>query len=433
MSAVEWSGTLVDAALLAVRQYPDTDRAYLLIVGGGTALIIAVCIGAFLLTRQQGDDAATPTVAPPAAPPPAQPSVAAVDARGQQRATDAALREPDTPEPVARLCRAFNEWLQECASLPEIWVSFDQLLREVLLECIGAARVRCYHVRPGSEALQTIAQGYRPTPGEGPLLRDTIQGHVATTGTEFVEDDPRAGAAVHALAAQAEERWAWIWPVHDSGSVLGIVALGHLQEPARLTPALRPALGALMTLCWRHVDCLERFRVVRRTDQGSGLLTRNDFFTLARHALSDSYKTNEPVVVLVLGVEGLRRLDDQGKWQERDRLIERIGATLARHVRAEDLVGRFADDRFVVLLRRLDSGLGKIIAEKLLAACVKCVENLCGEDEGLRVRGGLAGSGLAQTPLEDLLVSAFEALERARKRHRGLDTDLGPAGEAGGS
>ncbi len=364
-------------------------------------------------------------------------------------------------EAAQRICAALHAWLAESEDQSDAWASFDQLVRETLTEHFGAARVRCYHVRPGCETLQTISQdlkrqvseikyqapdlesrasnpaGGTPAP-RGPDSRDGVLGHVAATGKEFVANDDSHGPLVDDLAARNEQKWAWVWPIRENHTTIGIVAVGSVRDAAVLGGDARHAVSQLVSLCWRHVTCLERLRVVQRTDQASGVLTRNDFFTLAGHALADSYSANEPVVVAVMALEGLRRLDDTGFWQQRDTLVEQLGRLIDRRLRTDDLVGRFADDRFVVLLRRLDSGLGRLIAEKLLGTATDCLQQILCVDPGgttkpsevtqqqVRLRMGLAGSGLLQPSLEDLLVAAFFAVERARKENTPLATDLGP-------
>jgi GGDEF domain-containing protein len=327
--------------------------------------------------------------------------------------------------PVGQIGAAFLEWLLECDELEDTWTAFDQLVRETLTEHLLVTRVRCYHVPPGADVLQTISQASQAAAAGGPSLRDGILGHVATTGREFVWDDPAHGPLVHALATRSDDEWAWVWPVRQKGGTRGIVAVGHAHDPLALTVDVRQAVGALISLCWEHVTCLERLRSVQRTDQASGVLTRNDFFTLAGHALADSYQANEPVVVAVFALEGLRGLDDTGQWLERDQLVVQVGQAVSRRTRSDDLVGRFADDRFVVLLRRLDSGLGRIIAEKMLAAAGECLTHLDAVRERVRVRVGLAGTGFARPTLPQLLSAAMHAVEQARREHAPLQTDLG--------
>lgn len=345
------------------------------------------------------------------------------DAPGQ-RATEQ-LRVPEQT-PAAQLNAVLFTWLNQHREYSSLWSSFDQVIREALTEHLGATRVRCYRVQSGSETLKRLEQGRTGPPTNEPSARTGVLGHVATTGREFVAEDAAHGPLVDALAAESPEGWSWVWPVQDTERTLGVIAIGHLQDPAILTSTTRTTVGQALTLYWRHIDCLERLRINQRLDHASGVLTRNDFFALAEQALADSYAAHEPVVVVTLRLEGLRRLDDEGRWHERDQLIQRIGHAMGRRVRSDDLIGRFADDRFVVLLRRLDSGLGALIAEKLLDTAGDQITALADEGHAIKIRAGLAGSGLNRPDLEALLVGAFDAVERARLAKERLATDLPP-------
>jgi diguanylate cyclase (GGDEF)-like protein len=328
---------------------------------------------------------------------------------------------------AARLCGDVRALVAESVDGTGLWPALDQLLREDLAAPLGAARIRCYQVRPGSETLQPLTQS-ETSAASNPGVRAGVLGHVISTGREFVVGDPSHGDLLDRLAEEDDEHWDWIWPVRTGTATVGVVAVAQLRDPGRLTDGLRRAAGELISLCWQHIASVERLRVARRTDPASGVLTRNDFFALAGHALADSYQENEPVVVAVLTLEGLRYLDDTGRWGERDALIERLGQVIGRRVRSDDLVGRFADDRFVVLLRRLDSGLGRLIAEKLLVASTECIEQIGNASDRVRMRVGVVGTGFQQLSLSELLVNAFETVERARHENVALRSDLEGAG-----
>jgi GGDEF domain-containing protein len=332
---------------------------------------------------------------------------------------------PHAPRPTsldARIAQAittgFDEWLNSCGDRSELWTAFDQFIREMLCTQLEATRVRCYHIEPSSGALVTVPQSGRGG-SEETQARAGVLGHVATAGREYVAGDDTHGELVDDLAARDADDWAWVWPVRIGTSNQGVVAVGNVRDPSILTPAVRKTLGTLVTLCWRQVATLVRLRIAQRTDRGSGVLTRNDFFTVAGDALADSYRANEPVVMAVIALEGLRRLDDAGQWQARDALIERVGKELQHRLRTDDLVGRFADDRFVILLRRLDSGLGKLIAEKLLAGAQAAIGEIESVEDRVRLRVGLVGSGFNPVALETLLEGALERVDYAR--HAGVD------------
>ena len=328
---------------------------------------------------------------------------------------------------------SFLAWCEEDHSEASPWNSFDQLVREMLSEQLGAVRVRCYQVLPGTQQLRSLSQMGSLSEAEpaGKCARSGILGHVATTGQEFVAADPTHGELIRQLAEDTDEHWDWVFPVRQGGQTGGLVAVGKLPPTTLLDHPTRQEICALLTTFWGYVVCLEQLRIAEMTDKASGLLTRSDFFEVATRALADSYEENEPVVVVVLALEGLRRLDDAGRWRRRDALVEAIGRLVNRRIRTDDVIGRFSDDRFVMLLRRLDSGLGRLIAAKLQSTAEERVAQLGDVGENLHVRVGLAGSGLQKQPLEALLASAFDAAELARKEDVALRCDLVSAPAAG--
>jgi diguanylate cyclase (GGDEF)-like protein len=203
-----------------------------------------------------------------------------------------------------------------------------------------------------------------------------------------------------------------------------LLAVGKLPATTLIDRERRQDISILISAFWQHVACLEQLRIAEKTDKASGLLTRTDFFQSAARALADSYAENEPVVVVVLVLEGLRRLDDIGRWNDRDALVETAGRLINRRIRTDDIIGRFSDDRFVLLLRRLDSSLGRLIAAKIQDRVQEHMGQLGDTPELLQVRVGLSGSGFQQQSLETLLVAAFDAVELARKQNVPLLCDL---------
>ncbi len=330
------------------------------------------------------------------------------------------------PGPAERLVAGFRQWLAEQDDRADLWRSFDQFVRESLHSLLGAAHIRCFHVRPDAEVLVPLVGGVEAAGAPPPAARVGLLGHVVTTGRPYAVGDVRQGPLVAELAAQTAERWAWIWPVCSEGRTCGLIAVGDGGVGA-LSAAVQEALGPALSLCWDCVAARVALAEARKRDRASGVLTRADFFEQAGRALAESHALGEPLVAVVLVLEGLRRLDDSGRWRERDALVERTGRVLVERVRRDDVVGRFADDRFVLLLRRLDSALGRLIVEKLLHA-LRDVAAACA---GVQARAGLAGSGLARPDLNALLATAFAAADRARQSGVALVGDVPGVGREG--
>lgn len=388
-----------------------TSSGGLVLVGGLLAAYTLLTLGVWLLLIPRFVTRA-PSLAPPL------PS------------SDARITEPDswTTDPVlASTVRAFDEWLVAAPAAPAVWSAFDQFVREQVGRHLAGRRIRCFHVRADAATLTSL------TPSRGtadlPAARRGILGHVATSGRPFYAHDPDVGESLQQLARDGDEHWTLVWPVRRAGTTIGLIAAGELDDPAAAAAAREPLLE-LLAQCWALVSYRAEATHAQVTDKTTGVLTREDFFAVGTERLSVPENEHEPVVVAVLALEGLRGLDDAGLWTTRTALIERIGRALAARMRGDDVVGRFADDRFTLLLRRLDSGLGRVIAQKHLAA----LEALLAEDPQwqacVRLRFGLAGSGFAPAELETLLARAFQAVEQARKRDERVVTDVDPATDA---
>ena len=222
----------------------------------------------------------------------------------------------------------------------------------------------------------------------------------------------------------SDDGWQWVLPVCQEEQVVGLLAVGHLPPPGAGKQETMRVLRALIPLAWNHLAARRRLGVSLRTDKATGVLTRADFFEVAGAALRESYAQNEPAVSAVLSIEGLRLLDDRGMWTQRDELVEELGRLLTQRVRSDDVVGRFSDDRFVLLLRRIDTALARLIIAKIVTAAQAELARF--EPVGaLRVRSGIAGSGLREPDLDALLVSAFRAVEAARLGGCVVASDVG--------
>lgn len=315
-----------------------------------------------------------------------------------------ATSPPDHMEVARALLCGFLAWLHERDPNGNTWASFDAFVREVLAEHCGAQRIRCFRLVPGET--KVVGLGRLPSSPDALPGSDLLR-HVIETGREFVAPPGPQGFP-------GADAWSWVWPIREVTETVGIVAVGRASGPISEDCGLRHILSQSIVLFWNHVATLERLRISECTDKASGVLTRPDFFESAVRALRDAYAEREPVVCMVLSLEGLRHLDDSARWQERDQLVESVGRLIARRVRAEDLVGRFSDDRFVILLRRVDGALGRLIAEKLLNAAAQRAGEVRSVADAVKVRAGVAGGGAERPSLDALLVRAMGALERAR-------------------
>ena len=368
---------------------------------------------------------------------------------------DGPLPLDSTSETGRAFVRAFERWHRDWANQSDPWRAFDGFLREQLLERIGAKRVRCFHVVADREPFVSLTEGSALTPctiaasndgasaprapnprdGHGDATDSGIEGHVASTGKAYVQGQSEVGPTIQALARRSPTPVVWCFAIKRVNRTIGLVRVGHLPRSARNDHALLALLAELVSVAWCRVHDVHELGIAQRMDPSSGVLARSDFLTVAAHAIADSTAAHEPIGLMVLALEGMRRLDDGPGWAVRERTVQRACAAIDGKLRSDDILGRFSEDRFVVLLRRVDTNLGRLIAENARRSVVQTlIDSADGGDEptgsvALAARCAVVGtswpaprggkisdpSGQARAVLHDLIGTAFTRLDAARQ------------------
>ena len=309
-----------------------------------------------------------------------------------------------------------HEWMNDWSRTQHSWASFDTHVRDLLRQLTGARRIRCYRVDHSGDLLPLHSTSL-PEANSLDSLSRLLQ-HVVTLGRRFVACSPATGEMIQALADDSTESYAWIVPIRGPDRVLGLITVGQFEGGLAAEDRLQLAADLVEQL-WQHVHDAHELHLARLTDHATGVLNRVEFLSAIGETVERCYADHEPVVVLALGMEGIRALDDAGRWQARNQVIEAVGHTIRAKLRHDDLVGRFSDDRFVALLRRLDIALAEMISRKLLEATQDRLGDLA-SDHALTIRGGLAASGPQKVPADSLLHQAFAMLSEARKEGQPL-------------
>ncbi len=353
---------------------------------------------------------------------------------GQADVHEGGWKDGSTNASVLQLANAidrFDDWLSD-DKLRDPWGGFDQFVRTVLFDCCAATRVKPYRLCNDGQELQPLHEN-DPNEEYGRIdARRGVVGHVVTTGRSYVKGLASSGELVDEIACENGEDIAWCFVAAKGNTRLGVITVGQLGiDPASSGPVLR-AIERVVGQFWRtlveRIHCQEA--VV--TDPASGLLSREAFFHASENALKESYATGEPVAVAVFGLERLRELNDAGHWEVADDLVREVASVFQRKVRLEDCVGRYSNSRFIVLFRRVDSGLAALIASQILSR----VEAVCANEArwkiAVQVRCGIVGSGNNTPGLNELVTGALQQCQRARTECVGLASDLDCVSVSGG-
>ncbi len=164
----------------------------------------------------------------------------------------------------------------------------------------------------------------------------------------------------------------------------------------------------------------EQFRLERQlreqanTDGLTGLLQRNRFLELARVALDDIHRRQQPACVLYLDADHFKPLNDDYGHAAGDAALIALAAAMRQQLRQNDLIGRIGGEEFAVLLPGLDLRQAGQRAERLRVA----VHMIRRPDGPLTVSIGIAECSHAQEEIETMLARADHAMRRAKAAGR---------------
>ncbi|MDR7331680.1 diguanylate cyclase [Roseateles asaccharophilus] len=153
------------------------------------------------------------------------------------------------------------------------------------------------------------------------------------------------------------------------------------------------------------------------TDALTGAFNRKGLEDVLQQALADWRTHQHPLGLVLIDIDHFKAVNDTHGHQTGDRVLAGLAELVRRHVRAQDLLGRWGGEEFLLVCRdtQLPQALG--IAEKLRAL-------IAGHDfgDGLRVTAsfGVAAMDNGERPLEQVFAAADAALYRAKAEGRNL-------------
>lgn len=121
--------------------------------------------------------------------------------------------------------------------------------------------------------------------------------------------------------------------------------------------------------------------------------------------------------VLFLDLDGFKRINDEHGHAAGDRVLEELAPRLVRCVRDEDLVARYGGDEFVLLLKDVATIEDAEPVIERLQTCVRQTVELTELRLQVTATIGLAISGSASQPVDELIAAADQDMY-ARKRRR---------------
>lgn len=155
-------------------------------------------------------------------------------------------------------------------------------------------------------------------------------------------------------------------------------------------------------------------RRIANTDPVTGAWNRHYLDVELAAAVSRATSMGLPLALLMIDIDGFKRINDRHGHTVGDRVLRGIAARLAANIRGIDTLARFGGDELAVVMPDIGVAIARPVAERLRAIIADGIADL---DSGVTVSIGVADLSRAMTA-EALLARADAALYAAKSGGR---------------
>ena len=210
-------------------------------------------------------------------------------------------------------------------------------------------------------------------------------------------------------------------PVHDSGRVVGSLAIGSFRAERVYGPADLEVLRVFaehVSLAVTDANTQEAMRQAFH-DSLTGLASRPLFLDRLNHALARAAREGTRLAVLFVDLDRFKNVNDSLGHSAGDELLVAVAERLRAAVPPDHTAGRLGGDEFAVVLENVTDDervteIAKDIIERLRAPFL-----LSGHEAFVDASVGIAFNTDAGADGQDLIRSADLAMYQAKKNGRG--------------
>jgi diguanylate cyclase (GGDEF)-like protein len=205
---------------------------------------------------------------------------------------------------------------------------------------------------------------------------------------------------------------------------LDLIIIGYISPVDILIGAITSGfltwqmIGYFLRLLQKLRTTEDELKLLANEDYLTGLHNRRRFLELAETEWERARRLQYPLTMLMVDVDHFKIINDTYGHAAGDAALQHLAQILRQELRIYDMIGRFGGEEFAVLLPDTDAEAGFIIAERILTKISASSFLFCGNEITMTVSIGLAFNFVNYTGLEDLLVSADQAMYTAKDKGR---------------
>jgi diguanylate cyclase (GGDEF)-like protein/putative nucleotidyltransferase with HDIG domain len=255
-------------------------------------------------------------------------------------------------------------------------------------------------------------KGRKIAPGAG------ITGWVVVNRHPMYNCDPRLDFDALKLNLDEQYLTAMVVPLLKDEDVLGALALYSMDrgsyEPddLRLVEAVAKLASDAIANALHH----EKVEASALTDPLSGLANARALRHKFEEAADRARRHSDGFCVVMLDLDGFKRVNDQFGHQAGDILLKDVAQFLSSRIRSTDFISRYAGDEFVAILQ-----VGPDEVQELIKRLQRAVEAQA-FGPGLRIglSAGWACFGIDGSTLDELLIAADRAMYADKAKRKRL-------------
>jgi len=188
-----------------------------------------------------------------------------------------------------------------------------------------------------------------------------------------------------------------------------------------LTPVRYDELEIRVANMLKVKQLREEIKRVSTTDELTGLFNRSYLHQRLEEELSRAKRYNLAISCLLLDIDFFKVINDMYGYDWGDFLLKKITEILKQHVRKEDILTRYGDEEFIIILPNTDEDNAYVFAERLRRD-VERMEFIPAEEEErhpITISGGISSYPFAvkvDDSTQTLIRYAEHSLYNAKKR-----------------
>lgn len=215
-------------------------------------------------------------------------------------------------------------------------------------------------------------------------------------------------------------------PTIRNGKIVSILGVGN--KPTNYDRKDVGLVSYISDLVWQIIEQKrldEQMRLLNMqlkylamTDELTSLTNRRSFFLQGEKEVKRTQRSNTPLSLLMLDVDGFKSINDRYGHEVGDLILQRIGKILVANVREIDMVSRMGGEEFSILLPDTKAEEAVILAERLRAAVEQARFPYIDHTTKVTMSIGVSTFQEGNTDLDSMLRNADAAMYQAKNEGR---------------